>query len=296
MTNLDLQHFRLIKYIIEEGSMVNATQKMFLSQSALSHKLRELESSLGVKVFDRKNKKLRLTESGAIIYEYGKKILVEFEELEKELIAIKQFKTERIRISTECYTSYHWLPAVIKEFKKTNPTVQVEVVTAATRKPMEYLENGKLDIAITEKKPVNTHNYQIDLLFEDEFLLVFAKNSKYSKLEKVNTNDLNGADLLLYDMDEKNSIVLNQFIKPNQITLNSLNKMQLTEGIIEMVSADLGVTIMASWIVIPYLKPKKLIALSLPKTPLKRQWYAIRHDFESEAQINFVNLLKKKLG
>ncbi|HET6768850.1 MAG TPA: LysR family transcriptional regulator, partial [Chitinophagaceae bacterium] len=104
MKNIDLQHFRLIKHIVDEGSMSKATQKMFLTQSALSHMLRELEGSLGIKVFLRKSKKLYLTDAGNAILRYGEKILSECAELEKTLTFIKSEKKEVVRISTNCYT------------------------------------------------------------------------------------------------------------------------------------------------------------------------------------------------
>lgn len=87
--NLDLQHLRLIKHIVDEGSMSGATQKMFLTQSALSHLLKEIESDLGVKLFLRKSKKLLLTEAGSAILYHSERILAEYGELEKKITDIK---------------------------------------------------------------------------------------------------------------------------------------------------------------------------------------------------------------
>ena len=130
----------------------------------------------------------------------------------------------------------------------------------ATQNPLAFLENGKPDIAITDTKPVLPAAYRTNLLFEDEFLLIVSPDSRYTRLNRLTAAVFNGADLFIYDMDEQNSTAINGFIKPNNIRLNNVVKMQLTEGLIEMVSADLGFTIMPAWMARPYLDQGKVIA------------------------------------
>lgn len=295
MRNVELQHLRLVKHIVDEGSMSNATQKMFLTQSTLSHMLREMENNIGMQVFSRRSKKLHLTDAGAAILRHGEKILSEFAELERTLAGIKAEKKERIRISTSCYTSYHWLPAVVKLFRKQHPAATVNIIMEATQNPLAFLENGKLDIAVTDTKPVLPAAYKTNLLFEDEFLLIVSPESRYTSLNRLTAGAFNGADLFIYDMDEQNSTAINGFIRPNNIRLNSVVKMQLTEGLIEMVSADLGFTIMPAWMARPYLDQEKVMALRLPGKALKRKWYAISHKDTNKAQRQFIELLQNEL-
>ena len=295
MKNIELQHLRLIKHIVDEGSMSNATQKMFLTQSTLSHMLREMESSLGMQVFSRRSKRLILTDAGTVILHYAEKILSEFGELEKVLADIKTDKKERIRISTSCYTSYHWLPAVVKLFRTLHHRVTVDINMEATQNPVAFLENGKLDIAITNSRPVLPSAYKIDLLFEDEFVLIVSRDSQFAKTGRLTPREFNSVDLFIYYMDEKNSTVINDFIKPNNIKLNAIIKMQMTEGMIEMVAADLGITIMPTWMAQPYLEQGKVVSLKLPGKPLKRKWYAVSHKDAGKAQRQFIELLKDEL-
>src|ERR1044072_4930864 len=295
MKNIELQHFRLVKHIVDEGSMSNATQKMFLTQSTLSHMLREMENNSGMQVFSRRSKKLHLTDAGAVILRHGEKILSEFAALEKTLADIKAEKRERIRISTSCYTSYHWLPAVVKLFRKQHPAATVNIIMEATQNPLAYLENGQLDIAVTDTKPVLPVAYRTDLLFEDEFLLIVSPDSHYARQERLPAKTFNGADLFIYDMNEQNSTAINGFIKPNNIRLNSIVKMQLTEGLIEMVAADLGFSIMPAWMARPYLDQGKIMALPLPGKAFQRKWYAISYKKGGKAQGQFIELLRKEL-
>jgi LysR family transcriptional regulator, regulator for metE and metH len=293
MKYIDLADLKLIKHIVEEGSMVNATQKMFLSQSALSHKLRELESAVGLKVFKRQSKKLILTEAGEVLLKYANKIGPEFDELEKDLLLLTTSKTERIRISTECYTTYSWLPGIIRDFKKSNPSAIIEVKAEATRRPLHFLDEGKLDIAITGQKPPSGTNYVVDFLFEDEFCVVVSGASPLAG--KVTVEDFANADLLLYDKDSNHSLVMAKYINQEGIRFKSIHTMQLTEAILEMVAADLAISIMPSWIVTPYVKTKKLKTVKLPNKILKRKWYAVSHRAGSKCQRDFIKLLKTSL-
>lgn len=295
MNNVELKHLRLIKYIVDGGSMSNATHKMFLTQSALSHMLREFEGSIGVKVFARRGKKLHLTDEGNAILFHAEKVLSELSELEKTVANFKVANKERIRISTGCYTSYHWLPAVVKVFREKMPEVIIDIVIEATHKPLSYLENGELDIAITDSKPLVPSRYRTDFLFEDEFLLLVAEDSPYLKLKPFTAGSLNGEVLFIYEMEQKISTAFKQFIRPNGIELAAVTKMQLTEGLIEMVAAGLGVTIMPCWMASPYLKQGKVKAIKLPGGRVSREWYAVSYKDATKAQELFIDLLQCEL-
>jgi len=72
---MEIKYFRLIKTIAEEGSIANSSEKLFLTQSALSHQLKELEEQLGFKVFHRSRNKWKLTDEGTELYTLGNTIL-----------------------------------------------------------------------------------------------------------------------------------------------------------------------------------------------------------------------------
>ena len=86
---MELKYFRLIKTITEEGSIANSTERLFLTQSALSHQLRELEERLGFKVFHRTRNKWKLTEEGSELYKLANKL---FNSIDEGFTAIKHIK------------------------------------------------------------------------------------------------------------------------------------------------------------------------------------------------------------
>ena len=112
---MELKYYRLIKTISEEGSIANSTDRLFLTQSALSHQLRELEERLGFKVFHRKRNKWILTQEGAELYKLSNQL---FEAIEKGFSNIKNIKEGakgHIKLSVECQSFFHEIPMFIQK-------------------------------------------------------------------------------------------------------------------------------------------------------------------------------------
>lgn len=147
---MEIRYLRLIKAIVEEGSITRAIDKLHLSQSALSYQLKEAEVQLGTPIFYRRNKKLILTPVGKKLYNTAIHVLKEIDSTESEIKKLISGETGVIRISTECYTSYHWLPPVLKKFKNEFPNVEVQIVFEATHRPIEKLMEGELELIIKQ--------------------------------------------------------------------------------------------------------------------------------------------------
>src|SRR5262245_20245167 len=122
---MEIRHLRLIKSVVEEGSITKAISKLYLTQSALSHQLREAEEQLGTKIFHRINKKMVLTKAGEKLYETAKEVLIKLADIESHIKKLVHGEAGEIRISTECYTSYYWLPSLMREFQGSYPNVDL---------------------------------------------------------------------------------------------------------------------------------------------------------------------------
>ena len=125
---MEIKYFRLIKTIAEEGSISNSADKLFLTQPALSHQLKELEERLGFKVFNRKRYKWQLTEEGAEVYKLGSSILESIEEGFQNIEKLRAGSAGTIRVSTECYSFYQGLSSFIQKMGLLYPEIDVELI------------------------------------------------------------------------------------------------------------------------------------------------------------------------
>ncbi len=172
---MEIRHLRLIKAIVEEGSITKAIDKLHLTQSALSHQLKEAEYQLGTAIFLRMNKKMVLTKAGEKIYELANEILEKLSQTESQIKQMVFGEHGEIRISTECFSSYHWLPRVLKQFHLLYPNVELKIVTEATHFPLQRLLENTIDIAIISDQ-INDNNIKYLELFQDEVVMAVSEN------------------------------------------------------------------------------------------------------------------------
>src|SRR5215207_9086071 len=103
---LEIRHLRLVVAITDEGNLTRAGERLNLTQSALSHQLKQIESSLGVLLFTRTKKRLVLTEAGEELVRRARCILTEIADLERDLGERASGRRGRLRLATQCYTCY----------------------------------------------------------------------------------------------------------------------------------------------------------------------------------------------
>ncbi|POY39373.1 LysR family transcriptional regulator [Solitalea longa] len=270
---MEIRHLRLIKSIVEEGSITKAIDKLHLTQSALSHQLKEAEYQLGIKIFNRANKKLTLTKAGEKIYVTANEILNKLAETQKEIKAMVYGEVGEIRISTECYSSYHWLPSVLKQFHLLYPNVELKIVMEATHYPLQKLLDDVLDVAIVSD-PMKNENIKYIELFQDEMMMVVSENHHWAAKKYVIAEDFASEHLIIHSLPLE-TVTVHQFVlAPANVKPKKITPLPLTEASIEMVKADMGIMSMAKWSLQPYLKNNpNLKAVKIGKNGLKRKHY-----------------------
>lgn len=269
---MEIRHLRLIKAIVEEGSITKAIDILHLTQSAISHQLKEAEYQLGTKIFLRQNKKLILTKAGEKLYATANEILDKLSDTEKEIKKLIFGEVGEIRISTECYSSYHWLPSVLKQFHLLYPNIELKIVMEATHYPLQKLQENILDIAIISD-PIKDENIKYVELFQDEMMMVVSENHSWTNKKYVVADDFVNEHLLIHSLPIE-TVTIHQFLlAPAKVSPKKITPLPLTEASIEMVKADMGIMAMAKWALQPYLKNNSIKAIKIGKNGLKRKHY-----------------------
>ncbi len=269
---LEVRHLRLIDAISRQGSVTGAGSVLHLSQSALSHQLKELEERLGVPLFHRVRKKMLPTQAGERLLAGARTILEELGALEGELADLNADQAGVLRISTECYTAYHWLPGRVAVFAEKFPRVQVQVVIEATGRPIDALVRGDLDLAIVTSTP-NRQDVDYRPLFQDDMLVVLRRCHPLASRPHFPVEAFAGETLIVYNSPYE-GFTFESVLQPAGVRPRGILQLQLTEGILEFVRAGMGVAVLARWAVAPYLESGELVGLQLTERPLRRQWSA----------------------
>jgi len=271
---LEIRHLKLVVAVAAAGSLARAGEALYLTPSALSHQLKEIEDKLGTPLFQRLNKKMLLTPIGERVWRAAQAILQELETTETEVRRLVAGETGTLRLSTECYTCYHWLPAILQVYHETFPNIDLSIIAEATRRPTQYLLEEKLDIAIVSAE-IDHAALAYTPLFTDEIVVVMSTQHRLSTQAYVTAADLCAEHFVMYDIPMEEVEVFQKVFFPAGCLPQRIMRIQLTEAIIEMVKARLGITAMAKWAVIPYLDAGQLVTLPLTPQGLYRTWYAV---------------------
>jgi LysR family transcriptional regulator for metE and metH len=291
--NIALHHFKLVNTIVKEGTLTKAASSLFLTQSALSHQLKELEKELATEIFHRKGKRLELSDEGFRFLSSAEKILTELKALEEDINNFKKGKTGKLNISTQCYTTYHWLPCIIKHFKDKSPDINIHIVSEATQRPLDYLLNGDLDIGIVKTRIPNP-NIHYEPIYEDQLMVIMSKNHPLAKKRVIKISDFQDEELYLSfnDPSSGNVPIIESLLQLHNIKPKNLHRIHYTDAIIEMVDADLGICVLADWIIQPFLDKKNIVAKPLPGDVARRTWYAATCKQNAVIK-NFLDCLKQ---
>lgn len=270
---LEIRHLKLIKAIAQEGSVTRAGSRLHLTQSALSHQLRDVEEKLAVSLFTRLNKRMILTPAGERLLASAETVLGELKRTEEDIRQIALSREGILRLSTQCYTCYHWLPSMLKLFQQKYPRTEVQIVVEATRRPIEALLDGKLDLAIVST-PVRNSKLIYKPLFQDELVAIMKPEHPLAARPFLKAQDFADEHLIVYAIPREENLIFQKFLSPAGVVPRRVSQVQLTEAIIEMVRAGLGISVMARWAVAPQLASGALRAVPLTGRGLHRQWSA----------------------
>ncbi|WP_046246296.1 LysR family transcriptional regulator [Hymenobacter terrenus] len=272
---MEIRHLRLVRAIVEEGSMARAIDKLHLTPSALSHQLKEAELQLGAPIFYRINKKMVLTPVGEKVLDAAHTILAEWSRAEAEIKELIGGEKGVISLSTECYTSYHWLPGVMKRFARDFPYVQICIDFEATTNPIPRLLSGCVDVVVTNTLVVDPNIEFIDL-FSDELLVLVPVEHAWASRPYVVAEDFADETLIIYSRPLSSVVVYEQLFGPAGVEPGAVSIVPLTEASVELVKAGLGVKVMPSWAAKHYLHSGQIKAVRVGAEGLFLQYYAAR--------------------
>lgn len=294
---MEIRHFRLISTVSRVGTLSKASEILCLSQSALSHQLKELETNTGVIIFHRINKKLVLSETGKIFLKYSDVILNHINDLTQILTDIKGEKTGNIKISLEAYTSYFWMPPILKEFNRLFPNVEINIKTDDLTKPLQLLQNRKLDYAITVSKEPN-EKFDFYPLIDDQIVVLMALNNRLSYKDFVDIGDLQNEVVITHGKKDERNKILEDAYRDKPLPSTKFIHITNTQSILEMVSENLGVAFLSKWAIEQYVDTRTCKLMRLSERGTFRKWYLAKltSKQESDYEKQFISILKKNFN
>ncbi|SUA51235.1 Galactose-binding protein regulator [Oligella ureolytica] len=165
LKNLKFQHLLLLVYLDESGSLTKASERLHITQPALSRWLNEIEENCGFQLFERTGKGMKATSAGLIFVEYAQRILKNLERVEEDLNALKvgSSRTFKVGITPACAPTL--IPLTVTIFQQLQPNVKIVIKEELMQDLLPQLHTDKLDIVVGR-----LDNYSPDSLTMSEVL------------------------------------------------------------------------------------------------------------------------------
>jgi DNA-binding transcriptional LysR family regulator len=193
---MDFDHFTTFLEIAKSGSFSRAGQKLYRSQPAVSAQIRQLEQEYGEKLFDRVGKSVRLTSAGEALLDYAGQLL----KLKNEsLHAVADQATAprgKLTVGANEATCLYVLPNVFAEFHRHYPLVQISIYRNFSRKVLEKIEDGSLDVGIVTL-PAKAPSLRTHSIFRDRLMLMVSPSNPLARHRSVQISEIAEQPLIL---------------------------------------------------------------------------------------------------
>ncbi|HVS63930.1 MAG TPA: LysR family transcriptional regulator [Thermoanaerobaculia bacterium] len=289
---LDLRHLVVVEAIHRTGSVTRAAKSLNLTQPAVSHALAQAERRLQVGLFHRRPRGLEPTAAGDRLARAARAILDQLRATEAELRPDDGEVSGQLRLTTECYTCYHWLPPVLAALARTFPKLQVTLVPESTKRPLEALLADEVDAAVLYS-PVSHAGIETFPLFANEVVAAVAPGHRLAERPYLDASDFADEHVVLH-FEPEHSVVFTDLLAPAGVTPQRITEARLTEGVIALAKAGLGIATLARWAIAPQLAAGELLAIPLTEQGIFRQWSAARRrsDGSRPASEELIRLLR----
>jgi LysR family transcriptional regulator for metE and metH len=276
-----MRHLRMLQAMARTGSVTRAAAMLGLTQSALSHQIREAERRLGLDLFVQRDKRMQLTPVAVSLSEEAARILSQLERLEQQIARDGGVMRHIVRIGCGAYSGYRWLPRFLRVFQQSADDIDIEVVADATQRPLQALLDRDIDVAVTSATPDRSTTRALKL-FRDELVLIMAPDHPLARRGVVEAQDLADQVYISYSAIAEKGHEFDRFIKPAQVSYRSMLRVELTEAIVELVIGGFGISILSRWAVAHCLDNGTLAAARITRRGLHVNWYAATRKSESD--------------
>lgn len=284
-TRVEMRHLAMLVAVADAPSMAHAAALLGLTQSALSHRLREAERRLDAALFRREGRRLVLTPAGERLLLTARRLVTDLARAESDVRQIAASGVRAVvRLAQAEYAAMPWYAPFYAHARERLPDLQLEVAADAAERSLELLAEGAIDVALVAGE-VEWPSIRRRPLYQDSLVAVVAPGHPWERLEAVRPDDLARERMLSYGFVVQPGFENRRFMRASGRYPRSLVKVGRPEALMELVAAGQGIGILSAWAVAALVEAGRLVAkpLALPDQPpgLSLAWYAATRESDA---------------
>jgi len=259
--NYSLRQLRVFVAVSRYGSFSRAGESIGLSQSAVSHSMKELEAEMGVRLLDRTTREVALTDAGLRLANRVEPLL---DELHAMLLDTRSFGTQhngRVRIASSQTISAQLMPQCIASGALQYPDIRVLLRDQAQQLVLNSVRNAEVDFGIVIDPGENT-DLDCEPILHEPFLMMCREDHPLAALPEVKWQALNGQKLVLQDYASGSRILIDGTLKAQKVKAEIVQEIGHPATLFPMVEAGIGISVIPA-LALPGPEGSKLVVKSL---------------------------------
>ena len=275
---LELRHLRSLRAIHQAGGLARAADLMNMTQSALSHQVAGLEDQVGMELFVRRSKPMRLSSAGIRMLRVAERVLPEITALEEEFRALQSGKTGRLHIAIQCHACFDWLFPVLELFRHAWPEVDVDIRAGLAFDSFPALLREEVDLVISSN-PEALQGVSFNPLFDYQPTFIASSQNPLAKKPMIEAEDFRDQTLITYPVARDKLDIFTELLTEARVEPRAQRPVELTAVILMLVGSNRGVAVLPDWVIRDVKSNADYITRPLaPGTITKRLFAATRDD------------------
>lgn len=292
---MTLRHLRIFMAVYQEMSITKASKKLHLAQPSVSLAIRELEEFYHIRLFDRINRRIFVTEKGEAFYDYASHIIDLFDEMENSMISPDM--PLKISIGSSITIGSYIVPRVIAEFHKKYPDCQVKVKIENSQKIVQAVLKNELDLGLVEDK-VQHEQLEAVPFMQDELYFVCGKNHPLAVENSLTLEDICGYPLFMREPGSASREITDGLLKAHQLKPVIEWESVSNQALIHAVEENPGITVLSGKLIQEEAKTGSIVILPLHPEAFIRNFMLVYHKkkFMTQALSELVNMFCEGVG
>lgn len=267
---MEVRDLQVFISVAKHLNYTRAGEEVHLSQPSVSVRIKQLESQLGVKLFEQLGKKVALTEAGQLLVPYANRVIRAVEDARHAIEELQGLDRGSLRIGASTTPGMYVIPGTIARFKELHPRIDVHLGIRDTREIEDGVIRNEFDFGFVGGHLVGD---EVDVLpwLTDELVLIVPPRHRLASKKIVKRDDLVKERFIGRESGSATRATVADRLKEWEIQLETVMEMENPESVKKAVQSGLGIAFISKFAVETELKAKALAAIRIPKLAISRE-------------------------
>ena len=238
--SVKLELYRVFKEVAEVGNITAAAQALYISQSAVSQSIKQLEHDLQTRLFARNSRGVTLTAEGQMLYEYVRSAMGLLETGEEKLSQTRELQMGKLIIGASDTVTSQFLLPYLDSFHKQHPAIHIQIVSGRSHKVLGLLRSGKVDIAFAST-PSDTSSLDIHPCFDTHSIFVAGAEYPCDFDHIYSLDEIAAFPLILLERKASSRLYLERYFLQNGLRLNPEIELGARSLLVDLAAIGFGV-------------------------------------------------------